>query len=114
MSPSLRDSDRNNENESSSISTLDISVMTHLKDFFNTIVVRQQHLNIFKALVNGPVPREFAHTYSKQYIKQHKILAKLCEVCQMTKQLGVNTAIYVNGMEFKMKYPKLGGIVKGE
>ena len=26
----------------------------------------------------------------------------------MTKQLGVNTAIYVNGMDFKAKYPKLG------
>lgn len=44
---------------------------------------------------------------------QHKILGKLCEVCQMTKQLGVNTAIYVNGMEFKQKYPKLG-MAKGE
>ena len=26
----------------------------------------------------------------------------------MTRQLGVNTAIYVNGLEFKQKYPKLG------
>jgi hypothetical protein len=26
----------------------------------------------------------------------------------MTKQLGVNTAIYVNGMEFKQKHPKVG------
>ena len=31
----------------------------------------------------------------------------------MTKQLGVNTAIYVNGMEFKQKYPKLG-LVKAD
>jgi hypothetical protein len=44
---------------------------------------------------------------------QHKILSKLIEVCQMTKQLGVNTAIYVNGMDFKSKYPKLG-LVKGD
>lgn len=59
------------------------------------------------------MPREFSYIFSKQYIMQHKILGKLCEVCQMTKQLGVNTAIYVNGMEFKQKYPKLG-MAKGE
>ena len=54
------------------------------------------------------MPREFAYTFSKQYVMQHKILGKLFEMCQMTKQLGVNTAIYANGMEFKQKYPKLG------
>lgn len=94
--------------ETPAADSFDISVMRDLQDFFTVIVVKQQHLGIFRVLDVKGYMREFAYNFSKQYISQHKILSKFCEVCQMTKQLGVNTAIYVNGLEFKQKFPKLG------
>ena len=46
--------------------------------------------------------------YALQYIKQHAVLARICEYCNVTREMGIdNVTILMNGLDFKAKNPKL-------
>ncbi len=49
-------------------SSFDISLINDLTEFITVILVKQQHLNIFKIIDSKIYGREFAYNYSKQYI----------------------------------------------